>query len=65
MAQSELKACPTPWCDGTSEDLLVHLYPRGWVVQCLICGVKSPFATTRADAVELWNTRAEDKHDPR
>jgi Lar family restriction alleviation protein len=65
MAQSELKACP--FC-GSRDVKVVPLDEETFVVDCQGCNATGGYyggddSTGPEEAAELWNARAEDKHE--
>lgn len=60
MTEIELKACPTPWCDGIGGE--PYVFERrfdAFGVYCPTCSVSTPYFKTAAEGIECWNTRPE------
>lgn len=61
---TELKPCP--FCGGTPK---ISEYKRKWSIECRsdYCGlvVETSYFRSLEDAIEEWNTRADDRKDNR
>ena len=57
---SELKPCPSPWCNSTDIEMSHHSSQSKFFMKCMTCNLEGPYST-KEDAIEAWNTRAPDK----
>jgi Lar family restriction alleviation protein len=49
---------PCPFCEDTKSFVSGSDW-NGWYVVCAECGADGPTETTKAGAIDAWNTRAE------
>ena len=55
---SELKPCPSPWCDDCDpEARRVQYEGMGLYSIVCVCGLSGPPARTKAEAIAAWNER--------
>ena len=54
-----MKLKPCPFCRATSFTLLEDLFlPKGYTVECFVCGHHGQTKRTKGDAFAAWNRRA-------
>ena len=54
MNNEKLKPCP--FCGG---EAVVHKFGTGYIAECLECATSTVCESTKAEAIEKWNNRAD------
>lgn len=53
-----LDRCPAPWCESPNVEVHQGSITRLYYAECPDCGCSGPFAQTKAEAAEKWNSRS-------
>lgn len=60
MSDTELKPCPTPWCEPNHEKYTWQAPDDLFCVICDGCQLEGPYCANEGDAHDAWNTRQPD-----